>query len=167
MASQVPTIGLFGTCGRSTFRDDWIRGYKNNKIQFFNPQKGVGEWKEEDALEEAHHLANDEIILFPITSEEYSLGSLSEVGFSILNAIRLDERRDFVVYIANEINKDLEDQALRKESLRARALVKEHLRKLNLANLYVVNSLAEMYALSVELYAIATMRANIAKFKQY
>jgi hypothetical protein len=163
--SESLTIGLFGTCGSSTFRKNWIKQYIGMGIDFYNPQKGVGEWKEEDAKEEAHHLANDGIILFPVTSEEYSLGSLSEIGFSILNAIRLDERRDFVVYISDTLDDHLNDPTLRKESLKARALVGQHLLKLRLSNLYIVNSLNQMFAISLELHKIAQVRSLLSKFR--
>ena len=91
------TVGLFGTCGKSKWRKAFIERFETENISYYNPQ--VDDWKEELAIEEAEHLANDQIILFPVTSEEYSLGSLSEVGFSILNAINLDNRRDFIILI--------------------------------------------------------------------
>ena len=90
-------IGMFGTCGKSRWREPFFERYQKESIEFFNPQ--VADWKPEDAVKEAEHLANDEVILFPVTSETYATGSLSEVGFSILQAIRLDDRRDFVVMI--------------------------------------------------------------------
>jgi hypothetical protein len=165
MTINSPVIGLFGTCGRSTFRDAWIKEYNQSGVSYFNPQKGIDAWKEEDAFDEAFHLANDDIILFPITSEEYSIGSLSEAGFSILNAISLDERRDFVIYIARTLDDHLSDVALRKESLRARALVMQHLLKLRLSNLYIVDSLDDMLFLSFELYNIASARLALSKYR--
>lgn len=150
------TVGLFGTCGGSRWREPFIERYDKLGIGWFNPQ--VNDWKPELAQIEARHLAEDQIILFPVTSETYGTGSLSEVGFSILNAIKLDDRRDFVILIAKDLNEKLDDPVARKESLRARALVSEHLRKLRLSNLYVVDSLEQMLEVSIKLWEAAVIR---------
>ena len=145
------TVGLFGTCGDTTFRKDiFIPEYEKRGIEFFNPQ--VDDWKPEMAQIEAEHLAKDGVILLPVTSETYSLGSLSEVGFSILNAIKLDDRRDFVILIDEKLDDVLmENKEMAKESLKGRALVKQHLLKLNFPNVYLIDSLIEMCALSIAL----------------
>ena len=158
-------VGLFGTCGTSTWRAPFIKRYMQEGIQFFNPQ--VVDWKPEDAVIEAEHLANDQVVLFPITGETYGTGSLAETGFSVLNAIRLEDRRDFVIMIEQELDDNLEDAVARKESLRARALVKAHLKKLRLSNLYVVNTLEEMLEVSVTLYRAAEMRAPLGKYNPH
>lgn len=148
-------IGLFGTCGSTTWRQDlFIPEYEKRNICYYNPQ--VEDWRPEDAEIEAEHLANDQIILFPITNETYGLGSLSEVGFSILNAIKLDDRRDFVVLIDPVVNTSIDfdwDEKLVKESIKMRALVKQHLIKLNYSNVYYVQALDEMLELSIVLYS--------------
>lgn len=136
-------IGLFGTCGKSTFRKDlFIPRYRSHGLseeEWFNPQKE--DWKPEDAAIEADHLANDQVILFPVTGETYATGSLAEVGFSILSAIKLDDRRDIVVAIEPILDAPLmEDKILAKESLRARALVSQHLLKLRLSNLFLIDT---------------------------
>lgn len=61
----MPTIGLFGTCGGSKWRDQFMVKYDNLKINYFNPQ--VDDWNATFADIEADHLVNDEIILFPVT----------------------------------------------------------------------------------------------------
>jgi hypothetical protein len=117
---------------------------------------------------EAEHLAEDQIILFPVTNETYAFGSLAETGFSMLNAISLDDRRSFVIYIAQDIaavdpkGNKLDDQlnedgsknpsSQAKASLRTRALVNQHLKKLRLPNVYIVDSLDEMLAVSLQLW---------------
>ncbi len=159
------TIGLFGTCGNSRWRDPFMQKYRDLGIGFFNPQ--VENWDPSCAEEEARHLAEDEVILFPITSETYAIGSLSEVGFSILNAIKLDDRRDFVIMIDMNLDPGLDDQVVRKESLRARALVKQHLKKLRLKNLYLVESLEEMLEISVTLHQAASLRKPLEKFNPH
>lgn len=124
-------VGMFGTCGtkeQSPWREDFVQRYNEEQIAFFNPRKD--DWKPEDADIEADHLTEDQIILFPITSATYGLGSLSEIGFSILQAIKLDDRRDFIVLIDRTLDDSLTDEAFRKESFRGRALVRKHLEKL-------------------------------------
>ena len=159
------TIGLFGTCGGSRWRDVFIKKYEEENILYFNPQ--VENWKEEDAIVEAEHLANDQIILFPITDETYATGSLSEVGFSILQAIRLDDRRDFVVMITQGLSEELTDAVARKESLRARALVLQHLKKQRLKNVYVVSNLDDMLEVSLALHRAAVIREPFARYNPH
>lgn len=156
-------VGLFGTCGDSTWRDRFIKIYNDKDIMFFNPQ--VEEWDPSMAAIEAEHLAEDAVILFPVLSETYGLGSCSEVGFSILNAIRLDNLRDFVLLIDDKLDDNLmENKELAKESLRSRALIKQHLKKLALSNVYLVDTLDEMLAVSLNLYYAAEYRVALQKY---
>lgn len=156
-------IGLFGTCGGSKWRDIFIESYTKLGINFYNPQ--VEDWKPEDAEIEAEHLADDQIILFPITSETYATGSLSEIGFSVLNAIKLNERRDFIVMIDSKLDDSLqENETSYKESIRARAIVKQHLKKLALANLYIVESLDDMLEVSLVLHKSNKVRAKVEQY---
>jgi hypothetical protein len=113
----------------------------------------VDDWTPDCAVVEAEHLANDRIVVFPITAETYAEGSLSEVGFSILNAIKLDDRRHFIVLIEQALSPELLEDAVRaKASLRARALVTQHLKKLRLDGLYVVDSLEQALTVSLACY---------------
>lgn len=143
--------------------------YEALGFNYFNPQ--VDNWTPECAEIEADHLAEDQIILFPITGETHGMGSLAETGFSILNAIKLDDRRDFVLYIENDLVDDLkpaEDEkdtpkaALYKESLRARRLVLAHMKKLRLGNVYIAESLDQMKEISKVLYSAAQTKETIA-----
>lgn len=161
----VVTVGLFGTCGGSKWREPFMQKYGELGIDFFNPQ--VDDWKAELAQIEARHLAEDQIILFPVTNETYGTGSLAEVGFSILNAIKLDDRRDFVILVAKDLDERLDDPVARKESLRARALVIEHLRKLRLSNLYLVDSLEQMLEVSTRLWEAAMIREPLKAFNPH
>lgn len=155
-------VGLFGTCGNSSWRDEFIEAYKSIGIDYFNPV--VDNWKPENAEIEAKHLANDRVILFPITSETYGLGSLSEIGFSILNAINLNDERQFVVMIDQMLSSDLTDEKMRNASLTGRALVLAHLKQLNFSNLYIVDNLELMLKVSIELYRIEISKQLIRKF---
>ena len=157
-------IGLFGTCGKSKWRDGFISAYKARGIEFFNPQ--VVDWKPEFAEAEAEHLANDQIILFPITDETYALGSLAETGFSMLNAIKLDDRRDFIIMIDPILEQELMDKNFEtaQESIRIRQIVKQHLKKLGFENLFVVNTLEEMLEVSITLWMSHQIRNKVRGF---
>jgi len=143
------TIGLFGTCGHSKWRDSFMKKYDEIGIDYFNPLKD--DWKPEDAAIEAEHLANDEIVLFPVLAETTGLGSLGEVGFSILQAIKLSTSRHIVVYI--DPNCTVEDEALRKESIRMRALILAHLKKLQYPNVWVAKDMNSMHYLANYLHS--------------
>jgi hypothetical protein len=158
----MPTIGLFGTCGASHWRDLFIAKYKELGIRFFNPQ--VENWNELFAVEEAQHLAEDEIVLFPITDETFGTGSLSEVGFPALQAIKLNNHRFFVVMITQDLDKELDNETLRRDSLKMRALVAQHLSRLDIDGLYIVDSLDEMLELSIKLHKIAVIKEEIRQF---
>ncbi len=159
-------VGLFGTCGKTTFRKDiFIPKFEEIGVEYYNPQLGPGEWSPSCAEVEAEHLASDDIILFPITKDTYGLGSLSEVGFSFLQAVKLNTDRDFIVLIEQDLEpslmidnrenpKNVTSLELAKESLKMRALVKQHIKRMNMNNVYVVDTLDEMLNLTTELYKI-------------
>ncbi|RLC46675.1 MAG: hypothetical protein DRH57_05665, partial [Candidatus Cloacimonadota bacterium] len=107
-----------------------------------------------------------------------------EVGFGVLSAIKLDDRRDFVVMIDQTLDsslmprdgwKDLEITPLEKDieqglferskdSLRSRALVLQHLKMQNLPNVYLVDNLEDMLNVAVTLYRANIVKEEIAKF---
>ncbi len=137
--------------------------YDELGIEYFNPQ--VEDWDPSMAEVEADHLATDQIILFPITSETYASGSLSEIGISVMSAMKLDDRRDIVVLIDQELDgKLMADAVPAKESLRARALVKQHLLAQNLPNVYLVETLEDMLEVSLALYEAAKHTSKLQKF---
>lgn len=148
---SLPYIGLFGTCGDSTWRSRFVETYKALGIRYFNPQ--VADWNPELADIEARHLKLDEIILFPVTEETYGTGSLAETGFSILQAITSPQRRYVIVLIAPEPAEHLKaDETAYKESVRARRLVRAHLDASPRENVFVVDTLGQMLALSIALH---------------
>jgi hypothetical protein len=160
------TIGLFGTCGDSKWRDTFMEVYDKKGISYFNPVKD--DWKVEDAKIEAEHLANDEIILFPVTNETLSLGSLGEVGFSILQAIKLDSNRDIVVMIEDDLSNEAKlqfDDSMVIESIKMRALIKAHLNKLNYTNVYLVDNLNDMLTVSLKLYDIQEIKEYLDNYR--
>lgn len=147
-------IGLFGTCGGSKWRDDFISTYNELGIEYYNPL--TPNWKPENAAIEAYHMMNDAIILFPVTDETYGAGSLAEIGFSILTTIKRLENRFVIIYVADEVDHtkvDVPHHDTIKSSNNARALVKAHLKENPHSNVFVVESLDEMKKLSLILHA--------------
>lgn len=164
-------IGLFGSCGTTNWRNSFIETYKSLDIDFFNPQLPPGEWEkapEHFAEMEAMNLACDQIILFPVLADTYGLGSLGETGFSILNAIRLDNLRNFIILIDPKPTDELKEKPdLYKESTRLRALIREHLRKLRLDSLFVVDNLDQMLETSLILYQATKLILSVSHFNPH
>ena len=158
------TIGLFGTCDESRWRDRFMAEYKRLKIKYYNPQVAPGTWDPKMADIEARHLAHDQIILFPVTSESYGLGSLAETGYSILSALKLNGQRDVVILIDQTLDQRLVYGPDAKASLRARRLVLAHLKKLRLDRVYVVDTMDELMAVSLKLYHCAVIREEIRQY---
>lgn len=150
-------IGLFGTCGGSRWRDAFIKRFTMDGVKFFNPQ--VENWTPLCAVQEAKHLTEDLIILFPVTSETYGCGSLAEIGFAALQVVKSDGQRDLVVMVASDLDPSLDNPVAKKESSRTRTLVAEHLKKLGFSNIHVVDSLERMLELSLRLHKAAMPRA--------
>lgn len=159
----MPTIGLFGTCGNSKWREPFIAEYRKKKIQFYNPQ--VDNWTEDCAEIEARHMASDEIILFPVTSETLGTVHLQGTNESILNVIRMNDDRDIVVMIDKEYKGELPHGPLKRtEDSRLRIFTSAYLKNVKFKNVYVVESLQQMLDISLVLYEIAVQRASIKKF---
>ena len=147
-------IGLFGTCGQSKWRDDFMSRYEELGIKFFNPQVGIGEWHPGLVDGENRHFAEDDIILFPVTHESTGQGSLVEIGFSIRQSLRVNCHRFFIFLIDDECNDPNADGAHRKESVNSRALIKSKLVEEEIHNVFLVDSLEEMLTLSIQLHEI-------------
>lgn len=145
-------IGLFGTCDKNPWRDDFMVKYRSWGYDFFNPM--VDDWHPGLVATEAKHLAEDDIVLFPILGWSYGVGSLSELGFGPLRALRQNKNRSFVFYIETELHERLTDPDRRKDSFNARKLVLGHLREINAPNIYLVNSLDQMLDTSCTLYEV-------------
>jgi len=163
------TVGLFGTCGGSRWREQFIARYEALGIPYFNPQ--VDNWTPELADVEAWHLANDSLVLFPITSETFAAGSLAETGFSALTAMRTNENRFVMLFIDPNVDEALVTQnpQAAKDSIRARKLVLAHLKQNPVSNVFVVESLEQMLEQSVKLYAalelINSVRSSDANWR--
>lgn len=146
-------VGLFGTCGGSSWRDSFIKEFDQHGIPYFNPQ--VDNWTPELADVEAWHLANDRLILFPVTGETFGFGSLAETGFSIQSALAVNVNRFALLYIEPDVHEHLRQQSPEQAeaSRRARKLALTHLKKVTNPNVFVATSLADMLQKAMRLYA--------------
>ncbi len=149
-------IGLFGTCGGSKWRDAFVYAYAERGMNFFNPQ--VDNWTPECADIEADHLANDDIILFPVTGETFGTASLAEIGFAVAQVQQSNTNRSVVIMIDPSVNEVLltSNPVMAKDNSRTRTLVRAHLQKIKRPNVYIVEDLAEMFNVSIDLYNIHT-----------
>ncbi len=152
LPSTKNTIGLFGTCDNVRWRDPFMECYTMNGIPYFNPM--VDNWTSDCVPIEAHHLANDSIILFPVLDQSYGIGSLAEMGFGPLRATKQSFHRSFVVLIHPQVTQELQDKdpAMAKVSNRTRALVLGHLEKITDENIIIVPTLDDMLEASLKLH---------------
>jgi len=114
----------------------------------------VDDWHPGMVPLEAQHLAEDEIIFFPILGWSYAEGSLSELGFGPLKAMRQNRNRSFVYIIETELHERLTDPERCKASLRGRKLLLGHLAEIDAPNIYVVKTLEQALATTINLYNI-------------
>jgi hypothetical protein len=146
-------VGLFGTCDNIPWRYDFIETLIELDIEFFNPDAGDN-WHPGMVDDENHHLMEDDIILFPILKDSLSLGSLGEIGFSVLNVMRNianGSNQYLIIMIDDECTDDRKTDDERTASVKARKLVKSKVVKVNHPNVFVVGSLVEMKALVISL----------------
>ena len=141
MAKIQNVIGLFGTAGSSRWRESVIARLEQEGIPYFNPI--VERWTPELAPIEAEHLATDKVVLFVITGEEESFGSLAETGWAALSAMKNDQTVLFVIEQYAGGN--------RTAANRARELVRSHAQKAGVAIYDTVDEALES--------AIATFRS--------
>lgn len=122
-------------------------------IPYFNPQ--VDNWTPELADVEAWHLANDRLILFPVTGETFGFGSLAETGFSVQSALSINANRFVLLFIAPDVDAALKESAPEQAdaSRRARKLALAHLAKVTNPNVFVATSMSDMLGKTLKLYA--------------
>jgi len=126
--------------------------YDELGIPYFNPM--VDNWHAGLVPLEAQHLAEDEIIMFPILGWSYAEGSLSEMGFGPLKAMRQNSNRSFVYFIETVLHERLTDPERCEASLRARELLIGHLKELGAPNIYLVQSLEQALETTIDLYGV-------------
>ena len=116
------TVGLFGTCGDSRWREDVaIPLLEKANVSYFNPV--VKDWNEEAMKNEAHHAANDQVIMLVITGETTAIASMAESGWVALQCVLTG--RSLIVVLEDM---PTEDPALRINKVRN--LLRQHISKL-------------------------------------
>lgn len=159
------TVGLFGTCSNSKWRESFIKEYKQRKIDFFNPDLG-DDWTPDAAENENKHLMEDDIILFPVLAESLGFGSLGEIGFSIMNVMKnvmSGSNQYLIVLIDNECDmKDASEEDL-KLSRNTRKIIKSKVEDVDHPNVFLVNSLDKMKELSFRLVALVEQHNKLKK----
>ena len=123
-SSLINSVGLFGTCGGSTWRDGVMNRLSSAGVGFFNPV--VPNWTPECAAEEAKHLAGDKALIMNITGETEAYGSLAETGWAQRSAENNGQDLYFVIQDFKEVGKDVDPKH---PANRARKLVKAHAEK--------------------------------------
>ncbi len=146
-------IGLFGTCGHSKWRDEFVKAYDEAGIAYFNPN--TENWTKACAEHEAFHLKRDNIILLPLTNETFGSASVAEVAIA---CSRAQEMNNYVILMMEEIHQTLKDEHPRffKEANNARNIVLGHLKMATSPNVFVVDNLQQMLAVSLKLHQICT-----------
>lgn len=143
------TIGLFGACGTTTWRNDILAEFKKlgDGFNYYNPQLPPGvRWTPSASVEEAKHLASDDVVIFSVTNETYGLRSLAEVGIIISQVIMAQKPRFAIIYVAPEVTTQLmvDDPRMAIESNKTRALLLSHLRQLKHDRVIVITSITDL-----------------------
>ena len=87
MKYDLKTVGLFGTCGNSKWREPFIRKFDEIGVSWYNPCRD--DW---DPTEDSWQLKHNRIILMPVTNETYGTGTLSESAFGIMTIDTIREK---------------------------------------------------------------------------
>ena len=162
---EQPRVGLFGTCGPTTFRQEiFIPEYEQLGIPYFNPQVEVEGWNPSLAEAEFDHLIYDTVQCWPVLGATYGTGSLSEEPFSIASSLRHDSPlpKFLIPMIEMTLADTLTDEVARKESMRARHIALKHLTEGKYPNVFVVSSLEEMLEVSITLHGVAARLVELA-----
>lgn len=167
MDNNTITIGLFGTCGSSTWRTAFVSAFDQQSIPFFNPQLPEGVWTPDRADEfvqaENKNLKSNDIVLFPVTDETTGQGSLAEIGFSVMDTIRNLNGRKLIVLVDLDCKCPKSTPAQIEESKRSRVLVRSKVADEAFVNpnVFLVDSIEEMYELTFKLYRNMTEYSHI------
>lgn len=159
------TVGMFGTCSGSTWREPFIKEYKQRKIDFFNPDLG-DDWTPDATENENIHLIEDNIVLFPVLAESLGFGSLGEIGFSMLTVLKnvmTGHNQYLIVLIDDKCEMEGASTEDIKLSDNTRKIIKSKVEDVDHPNVFLVNTLDEMKELSFRLVALVEQHANLKK----
>jgi len=155
----MPVVGLFGTCGKSTWRRAFIAAFAARSIRYFNPQ--IEHWTPEMAAQENEHFQRDAVLLFPVTAESPGFGTLAEIGMAILEIERHNHRhpdhpRDVLLFVDPACTDPAASEIQIKDSVRTRQLVAGKLPAYAGPHVHVFSSLDEMLQRSISLAPAST-----------
>ena len=155
----IPHVFLAGTCGGDQWRKRFEITLTDLKTSFFNPQ--VDNWEPWMVEQENICLQSSPLVLFPVLNTTLGLGSLAEIGFSILSVVRSIQNghnRNLIVFIdptvkdtvtikdPNNKSKSIPaGQAIIQESIRTRHLVSSKLKTQTHPNIHITSSLDDMH----------------------
>jgi len=146
METKNITVGLFGTCGNSKWRDPFMDKCMKDNLNYFNPDAG-SDWHPGMIAAENEHLQTDDIILFPVTAETTGFGSLGEIGFSALNVVRR-VMNGYPQYLIVFIDDDCSDISANDvdiaHSVKTRKLVKSKILDVHHQSIIVVDNMQDM-----------------------
>jgi len=151
--AHTTSIGLFGTCDNSKWREKFMECYEESDISYFNPDAGDN-WHPGLIEEENKHLLEDEIILFPILAESLALGSLAEIGFSVRRVVKNIEdgsNQHLIVLIDDVCTAKTASESEINHSNRTRKLVKSKLFDITHPNIMVVDTTDNLLLASLAL----------------
>ena len=135
-------IGLFGTCGKTTWRKDIaIPIIEKAGKKYFNPQRD--DWSEEHIPLEYNHLMHDKVIIHVITYETGGFGSLAETGWIAMGALLRGQKIGF--YIEDGLK-----NLLHPTERRARNLIKDHIKNLKHKHVYLANNIPDLINWAVQ-----------------
>ncbi len=75
---EIISVFLGGTCGSSTWREEFVKKLDLNKVSIFNPL--VNTWNTYNQIEEDKHKKEDDLCLFVITPETDGFYSFVEAA---------------------------------------------------------------------------------------
>ncbi len=157
------TIGLFGTCDGSEWRLPVIEKLDKLGIPWYNPDAGSN-WEPWMAEEENRQLKEDHIIMFPILEESLGYGSLGEIGFSVMNVannVLNGAAQTLIVMIADICTDERKTEEQRKDSNRARKLVKSKLAAIKHTNVYLVETVDDMVNLAIAKHKVYALEDEL------
>lgn len=100
-------VGLFGTCGGSTWREPFYSALTEWEIPLFDPQISPEthgrSWCEADIENEVRHLERNPVLMFKVNGETTGLMSLLEIVKSIQNPTR------YMIVLIEDLNIEYRD----------------------------------------------------------
>lgn len=138
------TVGLFGTCGNSSWRNLAIEYLEEDGVDYFNPV--VENYDDAAQQNEVYHFKNDAVIMLVITEETSGIISMAESGWMAL-ATLLSERQRFFILVAKEMPDTEENRQINK----CRRLIEKYCKALDSDRVFCYPSISLATMKAIEL----------------